>query len=184
MSRASLPDERPRYSAAPLPPYSYVPGHRPHPVSDLRGHMYGQAHEIPPPLDPGQWADSEEYRRAFDLFSHGYYWESHEAWEGLWLAAGRAGPTGAWLKALIKLAAAGVKAREGNARGVQRHATRSLELIAELRAAGEAADGVFAGADVTQLESLARHWRELALTEFTEPQPQLLLPGWLPLGGK
>jgi hypothetical protein len=38
-------NSRPRYSELPLPPYSYVPGFTPHPVSDPRGHMHGAAHE-------------------------------------------------------------------------------------------------------------------------------------------
>ncbi|HYO25577.1 MAG TPA: DUF309 domain-containing protein [Lacipirellulaceae bacterium] len=99
---------RPRYVAAPLPPYSYVPGAAPHPVSDPRGHMYGLAHETVEPLAPDEWRQSESYLRAVDLFNHGFYWEAHEAWESLWLAAGRAGPVATWMKGLIKLAAAAV----------------------------------------------------------------------------
>ena len=52
------------------------------------------------------------------LFNAGYYWEAHEAWEGLWHAHGRDGPTADVLKGLIKLAAAGVKVREGRPHGV------------------------------------------------------------------
>ena len=49
-----------------------------------------------------------------DLLNHGFYWEAHEAWETLWHAAGRKGEIADFLKGLIKLAAAAVKAREGN----------------------------------------------------------------------
>lgn len=125
-------DAPPRYSGVPLPPYSYVSGFAPHPVSDPRGHMHGQVHEAPPPLDPAAWRSSPTYLYAADLFNHGFYWEAHEAWESLWHAAGRSGPVATLLKALIKLAAAGVKAREGNPTGVQRHARRASELIREL----------------------------------------------------
>ena len=45
------------------------------------------------------------------------YWEAHEAWEELWHACGRMGPTADFLRGLIKLAAAGVKVREGRPRG-------------------------------------------------------------------
>nr|WP_244447982.1 DUF309 domain-containing protein [Neorhizobium vignae] len=48
-----------------------------------------------------------------DLFNHGYYWEAHEAWEGLWQAAKRGSQLRAFLKGLILLSAAGVKIREG-----------------------------------------------------------------------
>jgi predicted metal-dependent hydrolase len=67
---------------------------------------------------------------AIDLFNHGYYWEAHEAWESLWLGCGRTGVTADFLKGLIKLAAAGVKARERRTEGVLRHARRAAELFA------------------------------------------------------
>jgi hypoxanthine phosphoribosyltransferase len=64
-----------------------------------------------------------------DLFNHGYYWEAHEIWERIWHACGRAGPAGNFIKGLIKLAAAGVKAREGRPEGVRTHARRAAELF-------------------------------------------------------
>jgi hypothetical protein len=57
------------------------------------------------------------YLRGIDLFNHGFYWESHEAWEAVWISAGRRGSVADFLKALIKVAAAGVKAREGREAG-------------------------------------------------------------------
>ncbi len=106
-----LPDE-------PLPPYAYVPGGRfPHPVRDSEGHSHG--HRSPPTiaLVPERWHESHDYLHGLDLFNHGYYWEAHEAWERLWLAAGRQGATAELLQGLIKLAASGVKVREGRSRG-------------------------------------------------------------------
>ncbi|MDZ4659834.1 MAG: DUF309 domain-containing protein [Bythopirellula sp.] len=127
MSEATLP----RYSQRPFPPYSYVPGSgTPHPVSDPQGHMHGIFEATPEPLDPQSWRDSEAYVYGIDLFNHGYYWEAHEAWESLWHAAGHRGPMADFLKGLIKLAAAGVKFREGNSAGVKRHLIRGQELLA------------------------------------------------------
>jgi uncharacterized protein len=130
--RGALLNDRPRYGSKPLPPYSYVPGVTPHPVSDPRGHMHGHMLQKAEPLDPARWRTSGEYLYGVDLFNHGFYWEAHEAWESLWHAAGRKGAVATWLKSLIKLAAAAVKLREGKARGVQRHARRALELLHEL----------------------------------------------------
>lgn len=59
------------------------------------------------------------------MFNAGYYWEAHEAWESLWHAEGRRGATAEVLKGLIKLAAAGVKVREGRPNGVRTHAARA-----------------------------------------------------------
>jgi predicted metal-dependent hydrolase len=70
---------------------------------------------------------------AVDLFNHGYYWEAHETWESLWHASGRAGTAGDFLRSLIKIAAAGVKAREGRPEGWRRHLRRAEELLTDIQ---------------------------------------------------
>jgi hypothetical protein len=162
----SEPDRPPRYNTAPLPPYSYVPGHSPHPVSDPRGHMHGRTHAPVPALDPTNWQASDAYRYAVDLFNGGFYWEAHEAWEALWHAAGRRGPVAAWLKALIKLAAAAVKLREGNAAGVQRHARRALQLFAEVRRHIAPPATAYAGVELSQAEALAHSLESAASADL------------------
>src|SRR4051794_13003346 len=109
-----VPDE-------PFPPYAFVPGRSPHPVSDPAGHSFGQRHEPPAAFDPARWADGRAYLRGIDLFNAQYYWESHVEFENVWLACGRRGAAADFLKGLIHLAAAGVKHREGRPRGVQSH---------------------------------------------------------------
>lgn len=116
-----------------FPPYSYVPGGPwPHPKSNSQGHAYHIRNAAVPPIDPRRWRESEAYLEGFRLFDAGYYWESHEIWEGLWHAAGRKGPIADMLKALIKLAAAGVKVREGLPGGVVTHAHRASIIFMEL----------------------------------------------------
>ncbi|MCA9088391.1 MAG: DUF309 domain-containing protein [Planctomycetaceae bacterium] len=112
----------------PLPPYTYVPGQSPHPISDPQGHAYGE-HPQPATVQQSEWWLSPAYRQGERLFLAGYYWEAHEAWESLWHALGRTGPAAAHCKGLIKLAACGVKCLEGNAAGAERHARRALELL-------------------------------------------------------
>ncbi len=121
-----------------LPPYSYVTGRYPHPTSDPLGHSFGHAPLSPPPIVPERYAESRAYLFGLDLFNHGYYWEAHETWEALWIAAGRSGTTADFLKGLIKLAAAGVKVREGRPDGVRRHAARARELFQDVRAQANA----------------------------------------------
>jgi uncharacterized protein len=108
-----------------LPPYSYVPGCFPHPISDPAGHMFGKSPEHPPAPDPDCWRESRAYLYGVDLFNFGYYWEAHEVWEGLWRACGRTGPAADFFRGLIKLAAAGVKVRQGVSAGVASHAARA-----------------------------------------------------------
>ena len=69
------------------------------------------------------------YLAGIEFFNQCDFFEAHEAWEALWHACERRGPTADFLKGLIKLAAAGVKAREGRAAGVRRHALRATELL-------------------------------------------------------
>jgi hypothetical protein len=120
-----LPDE-------PLPPYTHIPGQTPHPYSDPAGHSYGVAREQPPPIDPQRSSESLALLRGIDLFNAGFYWEAHEAWEGLWHAAGRCGVTAVCIKGLIQLAVAGVKHYEGIPEGVSTHAHRAAELFREV----------------------------------------------------
>src|SRR6266496_2854246 len=81
----------------PLPPYAHVPGRTPHPISDPRGHSFGARHELPDAPDEKHWQQCRAYQYGIDLFNHGYYWEAHEAWEGLWHACGRGGRMGSFL---------------------------------------------------------------------------------------
>src|SRR5947209_2469534 len=69
----------------PFPPYSFVPGRFPHPTSDSTGHSFGVEPFLPTSLDPQHWGESETYLYGIDLFNGRYYWESHVAWESLWL---------------------------------------------------------------------------------------------------
>jgi len=60
--------------------------------------------------------------RGVTLFNHGYYWEAHEAWERLWQAMPRDSAATRLLQDLIVLAAARVKARQGQAIGIAHNA--------------------------------------------------------------
>lgn len=155
-----LPDE-------PLPAYSYVPGFFPHPHASSTGSKY-EAIELPCET---AWRESRVYLHAIDLFNHGYYWEAHEAWETLWIAAGRRGTTADWFKGLIKLAAGAVKLREGNAAGTQRHARRALELFTSLETAASRSSGLCWGLALHELQQAATQLEMLA-HEIDGPAPE------------
>jgi hypothetical protein len=114
MSRL-VPDE-------PLPSDAFVPGRSPRPAR-------AEIESVEEPPREENWRRCRRYLVGIDLFNHGFYWEAHEAWESLWIAAGRRGRTADFLKGLIKLAAAAVKVRQGNAAGARRHALRARELF-------------------------------------------------------
>jgi len=104
-----------------LPPYAYLPGRDPHPRRDRSGHMHGAPEPDPSCPPPEGWRGCEPYLWGLDLFNRGFYWEAHEAWEPLWAGARGRPEQHAFLQALIALAAAGFKAREGIAGGVAAH---------------------------------------------------------------
>jgi hypothetical protein len=118
----------------PLPAYRFVPGQSPHPYADPHGHHYAPDLPAPQAPLPERWRDSPDYLLGLDLFNAGFFWEAHEMWERLWHLCGRRGETADFLKALIKLAAAGVKHGEGKPAGVLSHARRAAELWRRLAA--------------------------------------------------
>jgi uncharacterized protein len=149
----------------PLPPYTFVPGRTPHPHSPA-GHSFGVEAGPVEPLDPERWRDHRAYLLGIDLFNAGFFWEAHEAWEGVWLACGRRGMIADFIKGLIKLAAAGVKHLEGKPAGVKSHAGRAAELWRAIRA------DVFLGLRVGELVGLADEVR----ARGWPAAPPLLLP--------
>lgn len=148
-----------------LPPYSYVPGGPwPHPISSPQGHLAGVPHVKPPPIDDeAGGTGSPTLVEGALLFNSGYYWEAHEVWEGLWHAQRRVGASADLLKALIKLAAAGVKVREGQPHGIETHARRAQLLIQSLR---DAVGPIWLGIELEPLEAFARSVADHPVAHF------------------
>lgn len=127
----------------PRPSYAFLPGRDPHPTRDPRGHSYGreEAARFQPRED---WRECEDYLFGVDLFNEGYFWEAHEAWEGLWMAAeGRDEVQRLLLQGLIQLTAARLKIAMQQPAGLAkltRTGTEKLERVREL--AGERVMGL------------------------------------------
>lgn len=102
----------------PLPALRFVPGQ-----GQLHPRKAGTLIEI---------ADDVALVVGLDLFFAGYFWEAHEAWEGLWMARGRAGPPADAVRGLIKIAAAGVKVLQEQPRGVHSHLAGALDYLSPL----------------------------------------------------
>lgn len=107
------PGERgvPRYSQRSLPSYRYVPGLHPHPTRAPDGHSYHPSLTLNrhAPWHPAEWRVLDDWLYGIDLFNRFYFWEAHEAWEGLWAAAERDTAPALLLQGLIQLAAALLK---------------------------------------------------------------------------
>ena len=123
-------DVTPALAAAEGPSTLCVSARRdPYSVRDPTGHSY---HVGPIPVAAEASLSSDAFLWGLDLFNHGYYWEAHEAWEGLWQVADRDGPLRVLFKGLILLSAAGVKIRERKNAAAARHAKRAAALFRQL----------------------------------------------------
>jgi hypothetical protein len=139
-----------------FPPYAFLPGRDPHPTRDPEGHSFGE--EAPAAyLEPERWRENADYRFGVDLYNHGFLWEAHEAWEGLWHAAKKDEVQALHLQGLIQCAAACLKIPMEQPRGLE----RLSELGAEkLRRVARESGGAYMGIDldgfVDELEAFAR----------------------------
>jgi hypothetical protein len=119
----------------PFPPYAYLPGgEHPHPTQSPQGHSY--TGEPGPPaghVEPARWRENDDYLFGVDLYNHGYLWEAHEVWEGLWHAAKPDAVQADLLQGLIQCAAAALKVPMQQPRGLEKLArigTERLESVA------------------------------------------------------
>ncbi len=140
-----------------LPAYAFLPGRAPHPRRDPAGHSYGVADEVVPYRDAAEWRDNAAYLWGGDLYNLGYPWEAHEAWEGVWLVARDAGDERqtAFVQGLIQCAAACVKARIDQPRGVAALAERGLGRLREVAAAEPRYMGLDLPAFIAAFEAFA-----------------------------
>ncbi len=161
------PAKTPRYTALPFPPYRHLPGTTPHPHRHPDGHSYGQAEAALPPFDPSSWRGCQDYLYGIDLYNHGYYWEAHEAWEGLWKTTGRTDIAGRFLQGLIQVSAAVLKLRMGSSRGMRRLATKGLSKLLAVAAVQRDYCGL-------KLPPLLARWE--AFFQHPEGRPPRLTP--------
>lgn len=149
-----------------FPAYAYLPGRQPHPARDPGGHSYGIE---APAVAVEEALGSEEFRWGIDLFNHSYYWEAHEAWEGLWHAA--KGNTGnrLFFKGLILLAAAGVKIRENKRPAAARHAGRAVTTFRQLPPGSDRLVGIEIGMPPAMLAQMARAVIHVAVFKTADP---------------
>ena len=109
-----------RHTQKSLPAYSHMPGVTPHPTRSPQGHCYVEDRSSEaqlPNLNAANPLACESFLFGIDLFNAHYWWECHEAMEGLWHVAGRGSPAGHTLQAVIQCAAAHLKVLQGNFHG-------------------------------------------------------------------
>ena len=151
--------ELPRYSQRPFPAYRFRPyptGKRhPHPRTDPAGHSYQAEEEYLPSFSADDWRSCEPYLYGIDLFNHAYWWETHEALETVWMAAGmRASRCGKVVQGLIQVSIAQLKRFIGVPEGARRLTASGVERMA-------LADPVYLGIEMGPfIEDVQRCLRE------------------------
>ena len=138
----------------PLPQAAYLPGRGTRPP-------HGEA-EIPY-FPPERWRESLAYLQGVDLFNHGFYWEAHEAWEGLWRRCARETPQHRLLRGLIQLAAAEVKRALGERKPAEDLRRRASGHLAAVAAVSDPFMGLSIGALLERLAAEPDHAPALAL---------------------
>ncbi len=98
----------------------------------------------PPRFDPADWEQNLPYRYGWRLFEAGFYWEAHEVWECVWLAAPPNSRERLLLRSLIQFANAKLKQAMGQERAVARLAGELAGLLAEPGLRGAPVMGVSA----------------------------------------
>lgn len=128
----------PRYTDIPFPRYRFVPGRHPHPTAHPDGHSYEPPGHEPPLVNyviPEEWRESIDYLYGCDLYNHGYWWEAHEAWEGLWQLTDKSAPQGWFLQGLIQTGACHLKQHLGHQGGVDRLLRTSQQYLQKVLSA-------------------------------------------------
>lgn len=157
--------QKARLSATPFPPYRFVPGRNPHPTAHPEGHSYhppGEPQEEVPWVAPEHWRQSDAYRYGCDLHNHAYWWEAHEAWEGLWQVCDKKASQGLFLQGLIQVAAAHLKLYVGHERGVARLHSSAVGYLDRVIAAESLRGGdLFMGLDLVRFRAaVGRYYAE------------------------
>ena len=171
-------NEPQRYAPAlAFPPYAFLPGRDPHPTRDPAGHSHG--HEPAPAvyLEASAWRDNAEYLYGVDLYNHGFLWEAHEAWESLWHAAKHDELQAEFLQGLIQCAAASLKVRMAQPRGLTKLselALARLERVARAARSSRADGGRYMG---LALDDFLARFRTFAASEprSIDERPPLVL---------
>lgn len=137
-----------------------MPGRFPHPSAHPEGHSYrapGEAEPVVEFVSPERWRTCADYLFGCDLYNHGYWWEAHEAWEGLWHVVPKPSVQRSFLQGLIQVTAAQMQVHLGKAEGVRRlreSSRRHLDVV--LAVVGE---GGYMGVMLADwLREVNRYW--------------------------
>jgi uncharacterized protein len=142
-----------------LPAYRFVPGMSPHPFRHPDGHMYsdGSAPKAPHWVPDLPWETDRLWLRGLDLFDQRYFWECHEAFEGIWHQAEPGSGVHILCQGLIQSSAFVLKVHMGHER-----AAKVLLSAAQskLKMAHDLAEDAFRGVRISTLSQRLSSFQE------------------------
>lgn len=122
--------------SAPLPPFAHIPGaNARHP----EGAFAALRATARPGMTEADLAASPAFRAGLAFLRAGYFWESHEVLEPVWLALPPNHPARQMAQALIQLANARLKDRMGRPRAAARLRALAAAHLAEAQSRREGA---------------------------------------------
>lgn len=154
-----------------FPPYAFLPGRDPHPTRDPTGHSFGIEETAPTFLPASSWRANAPYLFGVDLYNHGFLWEAHESWEGLWHASKADRILALHLQGLIQCSAAWLKISMQQPRGVERLSALALEKLDEV---ARLSRGHYMGLDLDSFLPAVRAFADSAPTAL-DGYPRLVL---------
>jgi len=128
---AAMPD----VEAWPLPDEPYVPRLTPRPET---GPVFAISGAAPETTDPERWFEHEAWLSGFRLYRHGYFWETHEVWEPVWIGARPNSAERAMVQGLIQVANACLKLRMDRRRAAMRLVVIAASCLDEAAIGGDA----------------------------------------------
>ena len=132
-----------------FPPYRHIPGVTPHPIRDPLGHSYGTEEEHDAePIPPELWHQNEAYLYGVDLYNFAYWWEAHEAWEGIWHQA--EDTYRLYLQGLIQVSASLIKYHMRMLRPLRTLSTAGRDKLRQVVTECENADGKYMGLNLPE----------------------------------
>lgn len=165
--------EKLRYTQIEFPPYRFIPGENPHPTENPRGHSYGKKEKKLTAFDPMQWQGNAQYLYGVDLYNHGYWWESHEAFEGLWKVAARENISRDYLQGLIKISGAFIKWRLRKRQGLEYLYKGAIE---HLRKVGKRYSYCMGVNIQEHIDKLEKHFSKVVNSSGEWPDPTIGYP--------
>lgn len=155
-----------RYTKRSFPAYRFVPGVHPHPTEHPDGHSYRKSEEPILALTEDNWHRNEQYLYGIDLYNHCFWWEAHEAWEGMWGETKKGDTTSHFLQGLIQVSAAFLKWHLKEKRGVESLFRSGRGYLEKARAQSP----LYRGLDLTRhLEKLDKAFTADRIGQLSDP---------------